>query len=138
MHPNIQLRISLTGWTVHTWPAVQVPLLTNLALEFEHLRTIVAPPGDRLPATLASGHSLWYAQNGKFPIGLGFSWAVLGCSKMLVLADALGVVTNLQLLDPYGNEMGTETSAKYLVPLVRTLDWERVVNREANLNLDYL
>lgn len=103
------------------WQACSTP-----DLHFVHLGTSVLSDGD-LRHPLA-GQTLWGNPSESLVAAVAWDWVQLA-QGVFVMADPLGLVTNLQLVGEHGETLSSTQMALYLNELVRGLPWQNEVKR---------
>jgi hypothetical protein len=114
------------AWIVCAWPPVlwQVDVAPHLRLV--HLGTRVLHYGD--DACLCSGQTLWGEASNDRSAGVAWDWIEVE-EGVLAIADPLGLVTNLKLLDSHGKALSDFQVAVHLNGLVHALPWQTEVQR---------
>jgi hypothetical protein len=115
------------AWTVYAWPPVLWQAARAPRLQLVHLGTHVRKSDDG--AAPPCGQTLW-AQAGAADLaaGVAWDWVELRCG-VVAIADPLGMVTNLTLLDEAGQALSPHATAVHLNELVHALPWQSEVCR---------
>lgn len=113
-------------WIVSAWPTVLWQDGATEPPHLVHLGTSVANPRDR--AVTMCGQTLWADADGERSAGVAWDWVEL-CPGVFAMADPLGLVTNLQLLDADGSTLDERTAMLRLNAWVHSLPWQREVRR---------
>jgi hypothetical protein len=103
------------------WQASRAP-----QLQLTHLGTRVLRFGDE--EYPCSGQTLWADASERHSAGLAWDWVEIQ-DGVVAMADPLGLVTNIRLLDANGTELTDMEAAVQLNQLVHELPWQRVVKR---------
>jgi hypothetical protein len=111
---------------VCAWPPVLWQEDATPRLHLVHRGTHVLTHGD--DAQQPSGQTLWAEMAGDFTAGVAWDWVELR-DGVYAIADPLGLVTNLQLLDASGSVLGPFETARRLNMLVHALPWQAEVRR---------
>jgi len=74
------------------------------------------------------GQTLWGNPSSASVAGVAWDWVELQ-QGVFAMADPLGLVTNLRLVGPKGEQLSNMQVALYLNELVRTLPWQSEVER---------
>ena len=114
------------AWVVYAWAPVLWQAASAPDLHFVHLGTRVLTLGDNDGP--CSGQTLWGDHNETRAAGVAWDWVELR-QGVVAMADPLGVVTNLRLLDVKGEELTHAQVALHLHQLVHALPWQTEVNR---------
>jgi hypothetical protein len=114
------------AWIVCAWPPVLLNAQSTPELHFVHLGTSVLNPGD--PEHPSMGQTLWGNPTSASVAGVAWDWVELQ-QGVFAMADPLGLVTNLRLVGPKGEQLSNMQVALYLNELVRTLPWQSEVSR---------
>lgn len=113
-------------WIVCAWPPVLWQEGATPQLHLVHHGTHVLKPVDGTQQPC--GQTLWAEAAGDRAAGVAWDWVEL-CEGVYALADPLGLVTNLQLLDAAGSVLGPYETARRLNELVHALPWQAEVRR---------
>jgi len=114
------------AWIVCAWPPVMWQACSTPDLHFVHLGTSVLSHGDQhQPRT---GQTLWGNPLEPSVAGVAWDWVQLA-HGVYVMADPLGLVTNLRLVGDHGETLTQSQMALYLNEMVRHLPWQQEVNR---------
>jgi hypothetical protein len=95
-------------------------------LRLVHLGTRVLHYGD--DACLCSGQTLWGEASNDRSAGVAWDWIEVE-EGVLAIADPLGLVTNLKLLDSHGKALSDFQVAVHLNGIVHSLPWQTEVQR---------
>jgi len=95
-------------------------------LHLVHLGTRVLSFGDA--ACPCSGQTLWGEPSTDPSAGVAWDWIELQ-EGVVAMADPLGLVTNLKLLDARGEALSAFEVAVHLNGLVHALPWQNEVQR---------
>lgn len=109
------------AWAPVLWQAACAP-----DLHLVHLGTRVLTFGD--DDGPCSGQTLWAEQTDTLAAGVAWDWVEVR-EGVVAMADPLGMVTNLRLLDDNGEVMSQTQVAMRLHPLVHALPWQTEVTR---------
>lgn len=114
------------AWTVYAWPPVLWQAARAPRLHLVHLGTHVlkADPG----AGACTGQTLWAETTGERSAGVAWDWVELR-GGVVAIADPLGLITNLTLLDAHGEALSQHAAAVHLNQLVHSLPWQTEVCR---------
>lgn len=119
-------RTILPAWSVYAWPSLVCRALQTPDWRLTHLSTRVISSGeDNQPC---SGQTLWGSDLEAGAAAVAWDWVGL-CPGVVALADPLGLVTNLHLVDDQGDPLPSLQAALHLNQLVRTLPWQSEVQR---------
>jgi len=114
------------AWIVCAWPTVMWPVTSASNLHLVHLGTRVLHYGD--DACPCSGQTLWGEASNHRSAGVAWDWIEVE-EGVVALADPLGLVTNLKLLDARGEALSDFEVAVHLNGLVHALPWQSEVQR---------
>jgi hypothetical protein len=103
------------------WQASRAP-----QLHLTHLGTQVLSFGDDVSPR--SGQTLWGDSSDAQSAGVAWDWVEIQ-RGIVAMADPLGLVTNLKLLDDSGEALDTVQVAVQLHQLVHALPWQTEVRR---------
>ncbi|MDL2336770.1 MAG: hypothetical protein QFE16_02920 [Pseudomonadota bacterium] len=95
-------------------------------LRLTHLHTRVVQSG--LHDTPCCGQTLWARTGDEATAGVAWDWIQLH-QGVVALADPMGLVTNLMLLDAQGDPIPTLQAALHLNEIVHALPWQTEVER---------
>jgi hypothetical protein len=112
-------------WSVYQWPVVFWQAKTTHALEFIHIGTRVTRGGPHEPW---GGQTLWCEKKPRPEAGFLWDWMEI-CEGVLALADPMGIVTNVRLLDDDGTVLTCQESALFINDIVHELPWQQAVVR---------
>ena len=114
------------AWIVYAWPPLLWQASRAPQLQLTHLSTRVLSFGDlESPST---GQTLWSDSTAKQSAGVAWDWVEVQAG-VVAMADPLGLVTNLQLLDDQGEALNQIEVAVQLHQLVHALPWQTEVRR---------
>jgi hypothetical protein len=117
---------ALPAWSVYAWPALVCRAHQPPDWRLTHLSTCILNPGnDSQPC---SGQTLWGSDLETGAAALAWDWVRL-CPGVVALADPLGLVSNLHLVDEAGAPLPSLQAALHLNELVRALPWQHEVQR---------
>jgi hypothetical protein len=103
------------------WQASRAP-----QLHLQHLSTRVLSFGDE--ESPCTGQTLWGDPTAQQSAGVAWDWVEVQ-SGVVAMADPLGLVTNLKLLDDRGEALTQIEVAVQLHQLVHALPWQTEVRR---------
>lgn len=124
--PEAHARAVLPAWSIYAWPALVCRPTQTPAWHLSHLSTCVLSPGDA--GELCSGQTLWGSDLEAGAAAVAWDWVRVR-PGVVALADPLGLITNLQLVDDQGAPLPTLQAALHLNQLVRALPWQTEVQR---------
>lgn len=114
------------AWIVCAWPPVMWQVDEHTPLQLVHLGTRVLRAGHTDgPCT---GQTLWGETSADPVAGVAWDWVEVQ-DGVVAMADPLGVVTNLRLLDARGMALNEFQVAVHLNGLVHSLPWQSEVQR---------
>ena len=116
----------IPAWIVCAWPPVLWQASATLDLQLVHLGTRVLTFGDR--AGPCSGQTLWGDASSDQSAGVAWDWVQIQ-QGVLAIADPLGLITNLTLLDAKGEALSGPQLAMHLNEIVHGLPWQSEVQR---------
>jgi len=114
------------AWIVYAWPPVLWQADAASRLQLVHLGTRVLHYGD--DACHCSGQTLWGEASNDRSAGVAWDWIEIE-EGIVAIADPLGLVTNLKLLDSRGEALSAFEVAVHLNGLVHALPWQSEVQR---------
>jgi hypothetical protein len=114
------------AWIVCAWPPVLWQADSASRLHLVHLGTRVLNYGGQ--ASPCSGQTLWGEASPDRSAGVAWDWIELQ-EGVVAMADPLGLVTNLKLLDAKGAALSAFEVAVRLNGLVHALPWQNEVQR---------
>lgn len=114
------------AWLVYAWPCVLWQATSAPDLHLVHLGTCVLNSGDE--TSPCAGQTLWGEAGIDRSTGVAWDWVEVHAG-VVAMADPLGVVTNLRLLDADGEAMSQSRVAMHLSLLVHGLPWQTEVRR---------
>jgi hypothetical protein len=116
----------IPAWIVCAWPPLLWQASAAPELHLVHLGTRVLTFGDR--AGPCSGQTLWGESSPERNAGVAWDWVQLQ-QGVVALADPLGLITNLKLLDAEGEILNLQQTAIHLNEIVHSLPWQTEVQR---------
>lgn len=114
------------AWIVYAWAPVLCQASAAPQLHLVHLGTRVLTFGDDTGP--CSGQTLWADDSEDRTAGVAWDWVELR-KGVVAMADPLGMVTNLRLLDSQGDTLNQTQLAVHLHQLVHALPWQSEVTR---------
>lgn len=114
------------AWIVCAWPTLLWQASRAPQLHLAHLGTRVLTFGDE--ESLCSGQTLWGEASEERSAGVAWDWVRIRAG-VVAMADPLGLVTNLRLLDAHGEALTNLEVAIQLHQLVHALPWQTEVRR---------
>jgi hypothetical protein len=114
------------AWIVCAWPTLLWQANRAPQLHLAHLGTHVLTFGDA--ESPCSGQTLWGEASAERSAGVAWDWVEIR-DGVVAMADPLGLVTNLKLLDAQGEALPQLETAIRLHQLVYTLPWQTEVKR---------
>jgi hypothetical protein len=114
------------AWIVCAWPPVLWQADSASRLHLVHMGTHVLYGGDA--ASPCTGQTLWGDASDRGSAGVAWDWVELQ-EGVVAMADPLGLVTNLKLLDANGAALSAFEMAVRLNGLVHALPWQNEVQR---------
>jgi len=114
------------AWIVCAWPPVLWQADSASRLHLVHLGTRVLHYGGH--TSPCSGQTLWGEASPDHSAGVAWDWVELQ-EGVVAMADPLGLVTNLKLLDAKGDVLSAFEVAVRLNGLVHALPWQSEVQR---------
>ena len=116
----------IPAWIVCAWPPVLWQAGAPFNLQFIHLGTRVLTFGNR--AGPCSGQTLWGETSPERSAGVAWDWVLIQ-QGVVAIADPLGLITNLKLLDAEGEALSSHQIAIRLNEIVHALPWQTEVQR---------
>ena len=116
----------IPAWIVCAWPPLLWQASAAPELHLVHLGTRVLTFGDR--AGPCSGQTLWGESSAERTAGVAWDWVQIQ-QGVVALADPLGLITNLKLLDAEGEALSVQQTAIHLNQIVHSLPWQTEVQR---------
>jgi hypothetical protein len=114
------------AWIVCAWPTLLWQASRATQLRLAHLGTRVLTNGDEdYPC---SGQTLWGDPSESHAAGVAWDWVQIR-DGVVAMADPLGLISNLRLLDVNGEPLSGMELAMQLHQLVHGLPWQTEVNR---------
>ncbi len=114
------------AWIVCAWPPILWQASRAPQLHLMHLGTRVLNFAD--DACLCRGQTLWGDATESRSAGVAWDWVELQ-QGIVAMADPLGLVTNLKLVDDDGEALSHVQAAVQLHQLVHNLPWQTEVRR---------
>jgi hypothetical protein len=114
------------AWIVCAWPPVLCQADSASHLHFIHLGTRVLNSSNK--ESPCCGQTLWGEPSAERTAGVAWDWVELQ-EGVVAMADPLGLVTNLKLLDAHGAALSEFEVAVRLNGLVHALPWQSEVQR---------
>ena len=114
------------AWIVYAWAPVLWQASAAPELHLVHLGTRVLTFGDGEGP--CSGQTLWGDESDARAAGVAWDWVELR-QGVVAMADPLGMVTNLRLIDAQGEALSQTQAAVRLHELVHALPWQSEVKR---------
>ena len=113
-------------WTVRAWPSLlwQADSTMNLCLTHMHTRVVHSGLAD----SPCCGQTLWARTDDETTAGVAWDWVQLH-QGVVAMADPMGLVTNLMLLDAHGEPIPTLQATLHLNEIVHALPWQTEVER---------
>jgi len=116
----------IPAWTVCAWPPVLWQASAAHDLQFIHLGTRVLSFGEH--AGQCTGQTLWGETSSERSTGVAWDWVQIQ-QGVVAIADPLGLITNLRLLDEDGEALSDRQTAIHLNGIVHSLPWQIVVRQ---------
>ncbi len=113
-------------WTVRAWPPLLWQADSTMELCLTHLHTRVVHSG--LPDSPCCGQTLWARSSDDNTAGVAWDWVQLH-QGVVAMADPMGLVTNLMLLDAHGEPIPALQATLHLNEIVHSLPWQTEVER---------
>ena len=117
----------IPAWIVCAWPPLLWQANAAPELRLVHLGTRVLTFGDRVGGS-CSGQTLWGESTPERSAGVAWDWVQVR-QGVVAIADPLGLITNLKLLDTRGEPLSPGEVAIHLNELVHDLPWQAEVQR---------
>jgi hypothetical protein len=114
------------AWIVYAWPPLLWQASRAPQLHLQHLSTRVLSYGDEESPCI--GQTLWGDATAQQSAGVAWDWVEVQ-EGVVAMADPLGLVTNLKLLDEHGEALNQTQVAVQLHQLVHALPWQTEVRR---------
>ncbi len=118
------------AWSVHGWPVSLWQLASLGELRLAHLHTRVLHSGS--PSQTCRGQTLWAApaspSHAYAAVGIAWDWVRLDCG-VVCLADPMGLVSNIALVDDAGATLPPLATVVELHAVLNPLDWQSEVER---------
>jgi hypothetical protein len=116
------------AWTITAWPPVlwQADPLPHkrMASRFVHLGTQVTTQGNGVKP--AAGQTIWGSKLAQGQAGVAWDWVDLG-HGVVAMADPMGFVTNLQIVNDRGDHLPCLQVALHINEIVHELPWQAEV-----------
>jgi hypothetical protein len=113
-------------WIVSAWPTVLWQADAAPELHFVHLGTHVLGSTDN--EGVCVGQTLWGESSDARSAGVAWDWVQLQ-QGVVAMADPMGLVTNLRLLNARGEALAPFELAVHLNGIVHGLPWQNEVCR---------
>ena len=129
LHPTLEPSVAdspVMPWSLRAWPPLLWQLDAATRVRFRHLDTRVTFVGNACEPT--AGQTMWAGRADDGAAGMAWDWVQVG-QGVVAMADPMSVVTNLRLLGSEGEVLTAHAAACYLNAFVRTLPWQREVQR---------
>ena len=120
------LPTTMPAWIVLAWPRVLWQARSHTQLQFVHLGTRVVSAGEHGAACV--GQTLWGGSSEDGAAGVAWDWVELQ-RGVVAMADPMGLITNLTLLDETGEPIPSQQAALHLNEIVHALPWQCEVTR---------
>jgi hypothetical protein len=114
------------AWIVCAWPPVLWQARAASRLHLVHLGTHVLNDGSTEGP--CSGQTVWAESSLQHSAGVAWDWVEVQ-DGVVAMADPMGVVTNLKLLNEDGEALSALEAAVRLNGLVHALPWQNEVQR---------
>lgn len=114
------------AWIVCAWPPLLWQASRAPQLQLIHLGTRVLSFGD--DASPSSGQTLWGDESEARSAGVAWDWVELQ-RGVVAMADPLGLITNLRMVDDEGEALTEVEVAVRLHRIVHSLPWQSEVRR---------
>ena len=122
--------LSNVVWSLHGWPISLWQLASITELRLLHLSTRVVHSGS--PTQACRGQTLWAAAASPAHLhaaaGIAWDWVRLECG-VVCLADPMGLVSNIELVDENGATLEPLATVVELNAVLHPLDWQSEVER---------
>ncbi len=115
------LPTSMPAWIVLAWPPVLWQAQSDTHLQFVHLGTRVVTAGEH--GSACAGQTLWGGTSQEGAAGVAWDWVELQ-RGVVAMADPMGLVTNLTLLDASGEPIPISQATLHLNEMVHALPWQ--------------
>ena len=102
----------------------QADSTTDLCLTHMHTRVVHSGLSD----SPCCGQTLWARTSDETSAGVAWDWVQLH-QGVVAMADPMGLVTNLMLLDAHGEPIPTLQATLHLNEIVHALPWQTEVER---------
>src|SRR5215218_10090741 len=109
------------AWIVYAWPPLLWQASRAPQLHLQHLSTRVLSLGDE--ESPCTGQTLWGDATAQQSAGVAWDWVEVQ-TGVVAMADPLGVISNLKLLDEHGEALTQSEVAVQLHQLVYALPWQ--------------
>lgn len=116
------------AWTISAWPPVlwqaEPPPHKQIASRFVHLGTQITSRGRGDEPCM--GQTVWGSKLGGAEAGVAWEWVDLG-HGVVAMADPMGFITNLQVVNERGDELPSIQVALHINEIVHELPWQAEV-----------
>lgn len=109
-----------------SWPPILWQATSATQLHLVHFGTRVLSHGES--DGQCCGHTVWGTNAPGGPAGMAWDWVQIP-EGVVALADPLALITNLWLLDGYGQVLTPTQAAPHLNGIVHALPWQAEVQR---------
>ena len=114
------------AWIVYSWPPILWQAVGTPPLNFGHLGTrVLTSRNDEGPC---SGQTVWGSTSTAGAAGVAWDWVQLQ-RGVVAMADPMGLITNLHLVDERGDALPSLAATLHLNELVHALPWQNEVER---------
>ena len=125
-HSTEMMLAGTPAWIVCSWPPVLWQAASAPVLRFVHLGTRVLDAGSA--GNGCAGQTVWGSTENHSAAGVAWDWIEIQ-RGVVAIADPMGLITNLTLLDAKGAPIPTLQAALRLNELVHALPWQDEVQR---------
>lgn len=113
-------------WSTLALPQVEWPAQTAPPSRFRHLHTTVE--GAESARVRELGHTAWQSIEAGPPVRLTWDWALID-DGVIVIADPMGIHSNLRFLHDGGGALQPNRAALHLNAMVHALPWQTTILR---------
>jgi hypothetical protein len=121
--PLTAIPATTPAWIVCAWEPILWQTSRTAELCLEHRTTRVSGVADGGACT---GQTLWTVRHDREAAGVAWDWIEIR-DGVVAMADPLGLVTNLRLVDDRGETLDEVSAAMRLHAVVHALGWQRTV-----------
>ena len=116
--------LQVNPWAIRSWPMIERSpcAARQIAKDLRHLGTVVSPWRDELGRLV--GQTAWSSCDGS--IGVGWNWIEV-FHGVFVLADPMGLVSNIDFVDEVGASLINWVAAVHLNQIAHALPWQTEV-----------